>query len=148
MSIVIREYDNNDFEFVKNILFEAFPEVNDLLEKSMTTSKTLNLDKNKYIQLVAEEEGKVVGYALASRSSDPVLIRTNLWIDYVCVNSEHRGKGIAKQLMKRIEEIAIEEKVLFLQLTSSRFRTGARKLYMDMGFTIRESDIFRKVLEW
>lgn len=148
MNIIIREYDNNDFEEVKNILFEAFPEVNDLLEKSMRSSETLNLDKNKYIQLVAEEEGNVVGYALASRSNDPVLIRTNLWIDYVCVSSEHRGKGIAKQLMKRIEDIAIEEKVLFLQLTSSRFRTGARKLYMDMGFTIRESDIFRKVLEW
>lgn len=148
MSITIREYGNDDFELVKGILFEAFPEVNDLLEKSMTTSKTLDLDKRKYIQLVAEEEGKVVGYALASRSCDPVLIRTNLWIDYVCVSSECRGKGIGRRLLQRIEEIAREEKVLFLQLTSSRFRTGARKLYMDMGFEIRESDIFRKVLEW
>ena len=148
MSILLREYDNKDFEIVKGILFEAFPEVEDLLERSMTTSETLNLDKKKYIQLVAEEDGKVVGYALASRSSDPILIRTNLWIDYVCVSSEHRGKGIAKQLMKKIEEIAVSEKVLFLQLTSSRFRTGARKLYTDLGFEIRESDIFRKVLEW
>lgn len=145
---IIREYNNDDFLVVKEILFESFPEVNDLLERSMSSSETLNLDKGKYIQLVAEEDGVVVGYALASRSSDPVLIRTNLWIDYVCVSSEHRGKGIAKLLMKRIEEIAIEEKVLFLQLTSSRFRTGARKLYTDLGFEIRESDIFRKVLEW
>ena len=148
MSIVIRNYDNTDFEVVKNILFEAFPEVNDLLERSMTSSETLNLDTKKYIQLVAVEDGEVVGYALASRSGDPVLIRTNIWIDYVCVSEQHRGKGIARKLLQKIEEIAIEEKVLFLQLTSSRFRTGARKLYMDMGFEIRESDIFRKVLEW
>ena len=148
MDIIIREYDNNDFLEVKEILFEAFPEVNDLLEKSMTTFETLNLEKSKYIQLVALVDEKVVGYMIASRIVDPVLIRTNLWIDYVCVNSEYRGKGIAKKLMKKIEEIAIEEKILFLQLTSSRFRTGARKLYMDMGFKIRESDIFRKVLEW
>ena len=106
---IIREYNNDDFLVLKEILFESFPEVNDLLERSMSSSETLNLDKGKYIQLVAEEDGVVVGYALASRSSDPVLIRTNLWIDYVCVSSEHRGKGIAKLLMKRIEEIAIEE---------------------------------------
>lgn len=148
MNIIVREYTNEDFEVVKKILFESFPEVNDLLKRSMNTYETLDLDKKKYIQLVAEEDGGVVGYALASRSVDPVLIRTNLWIDYVCVLEEYRGKGIGRMLLKKIEEIAISEKVLFLQLTSSRFRTGARKLYMDLGFSIRESDIFRKVLEW
>ncbi len=148
MEILIREYNNEDFDIVKNILFECFPEVNDLLERSMDNYNTLDLDKNKYIQFVAVEDDKVVGYALASRSLDPVLVRSNIWIDYVCVTSSARGKGIARKLMMAIEELAKEEKILFLQLTSSRFREGARKLYLDLGFEIRESDIFRKVLEW
>lgn len=146
--MLIRKYEDKDFDVVKEILLEAFPEVSDLLEKSMKTSNTLNLDLSKYIQLVAEEDDKVVGYALASRNVDPVLIRCNFWIDYVCVSKKYRGKGIGRKLLQEIEEIAIEEKVLFLQLTSSRFRTSARKLYKDMGYEIRESDIFRKVLEW
>ena len=144
--MLIREYSSKDFKFVHDVLTQSFPEVDDMIRKSLVDEDSLNLDKNKYIQLVAEEDGIVVGYALASRSGDPILKRYNFWIDYVCVDSRYRGKGIGRKLLERIEEIALEEKVLFLQLTSSRFRTSARKLYMDMGFEIRESDIFRKVL--
>ena len=64
-----------------------------------------------------------------------------------CVDDNYRGRGIAKEILIKLEEIAKEENVMFLQLTSSRFRTSARKLYSDLGFSLRESDIFRKVLE-
>lgn len=147
MELVIREYDNSEYESVKELLIESFPEVHDLLVEGLTSSDVLNLDKTKYLQLVAYEEDNLVGYALASRSYDPIMRRKNIWIDYVCVNTEYRGRGIARKLLQRIEDVARKEKVLFLQLTSSRFRTGARKLYTDFGFSVRESDIFRKVLD-
>ena len=147
MNCVVRYYCNEDFEMVKSILINSFPEVNDLLGKSLISYKNLDLDKNKYIQLVAEIDGKVVGYLLASWSFDPVVCKMNMWIDYVCVDETYRGRGIAKMLLMKIEEIAKEENVMFLQLTSSRFRTSARKLYAELGFVLRESDIFRKVLE-
>lgn len=147
MNCVIRYYCNEDFEMVKSILINSFPEVNDLLEKSLISYKNLDLDKNKYIQLVAEVDGKTIGYLLASWSFDPVVSRMNMWIDYVCVDDNYRGRGIAKEILIKLEEIAKEENVMFLQLTSSRFRTSARKLYSDLGFSLRESDIFRKVLE-
>ena len=147
MNNVIRYYCNEDFEMVKSILINSFPEINGLLENSLISYKNLDLDKNKYIQLVAEVDSKIVGYLLASWIFDPVVMKKNMWIDYVCVHESYRGKGVAKKLLLRIEEIAKDENVMFLQLTSSRFRHGARKLYTDMGFSIRESDIFRKVLE-
>lgn len=147
MSLEIRNYKNSDYEEVRKILIEAFPEVEEFMLEGINNEEALALDKDKYIQLVAEIEGKVVGYSLASRSYDPIKQRNNFWIDYVCVNTEYRGRGIARQLLQEIESIAKKEKVLFLQLTSSRVRTSARKLYMDFGFSIRESDIFRKVLD-
>lgn len=147
MNLVIRDYDDFEYEIVKDLLIESFPEVHDLLVSGLSGTEVLSLDKERHIQLVAYEDEKLVGYALASRSYDPIMRRSNLWIDYVCVKSEYRGKGIARKLLQRIEDIAREEKVLFLQLTSSRFRTGARKLYTDFGFEIRESDIFRKELD-
>lgn len=147
MENVVRYYCNEDFEMVKRILINSFPEVNDLLEKSLISYKNLDLDKNKYIQLVVEVDGKVVGYLLASWCFDPIVNKMNMWIDYVCVDEAYRGMGLAKELLMKIEEIAREENVMFLQLTSSRFRTSARKLYADLGFVLRESDIFRKVLE-
>lgn len=147
MDMLIRNYSDSDFLFVKEILVEAFPEVKDFLLKSLVDSSSLNIDKSKYIQLVAEQDGNIMGYALVSRCFDPVLHKVNFWIDYVCVSEIFRGKGIGKQLLQKIEEFAINEDVMFLQLTSSRFRTNARKLYMYMGYEIRESDIFRKVLK-
>ena len=148
MDIIIRDYTNDDFDVVKNILLECFPDVSEVLEKTMDNYNTLSLDKNKYIQLVAVEGNKVVGYALASRGLDPILVKHNIFIDYVCVTSETKESGIAKKLIQSIEELAIEEKVLYLQLTSSRLRENSKKLYLDLGFEIRETDIYRKVLEW
>lgn len=142
----IREYTSNDFGTVLKILMNSFPELSNKIENALMSEKSLELDKNKYIQLVAVENNNVVGYLIATRSNDPIIKRTNYWIDYVCVDLEYRGRGIAKKLLMKIEDIAREENVLYLQLTSSRFRTGARKLYLDLGFEIRESDIFRKVL--
>lgn len=147
MELVIKEYNDSEYEVVKDLLIDSFPEVHDLLVDGLTSSEVLSLDKSEYLQLVAYEGDILVGYALASRTYDPIMQRKNIWIDYVCVNTEYRGRGIARKLLQRIEDVAREEKVLFLQLTSSRFRTGARKLYTDFGFSVRESDIFRKVLD-
>ena len=144
--MLVRKYMKEDFEDVCDILVEAFVSVASAFKDKEINSDLLDLDENKYFQVVAEDEGKVVGYLLATKNVDPVLKRNNFWIDYVCVDSNCRGKGIGRQLLTKIEEIAKEENGYYLQLTSSRFRTHARKLYMDFGFEMRESDIFRKVL--
>lgn len=146
VDILIRKYCSDDFNSVRDILVKSFPEVNDLIKNSLVFNESLKLDDSKYIQLVAILDSIIVGYAIVSRSVDPIVNKCNYWIDYVCVDSKYRGNGIGKLLMLEIEKIAREEKVMFLQLTSSRFRTGARKLYSDMGYAVRESDIFRKVL--
>ena len=112
----------------------------------MICFEKLELDINKYIQLVAIEDSIVVGYVLVTRSNDPIIGRVNYLIDYVCVDKDYRGRGFAKALLIEVERIAKSENVLYLQLTSSRSRTVARKIYLDLGFGIRESDIFRKVL--
>ena len=145
IKMIIRKYNDNDFFDVVEIIKNSFPEISKDIVASLITVDDLKLGKS-YIQLVAEEDEKVVGYALVSRSIDPILKHTNFWIDYVCVDQNYRGRGIARGLLTRIEEIAISEGVKMLQMTSSRFRTSARKLYIDLGYIIRESDIFRKVL--
>lgn len=142
----IREYVNNDFEVVLSILKKSFPEVLNEINEALVDSNSLDLDRDRYVQLVYVLDDVVVGYLIASRSFDPIIKKNNYWIDYVCVDEEYRGRGIARKLLKKIEDIASLDNAMFLQLTSSRFRTSARKLYLDLGYQIRESDIFRKVL--
>ena len=142
----IRKYNSNDFEKVVEILIDSFPESSSKIKDFLTCFEKLELDSNKYIQLVAIEDSTVVGYVLVTRSNDPIIGRVNYLIDYVCVDKDYRGRGFAKALLIEVERIAKSENVLYLQLTSSRSRTVARKIYLDLGFEIRESDIFRKVL--
>ena len=145
--MLIRNYKDDDFKDVCDILIEAFPSVASELKDKEVSNDLLDLDKDKYFQVVAEGNDKVVGYLLATKNVDPILKKNNFWIDYVCVSTNLRGKGIGRELLRKIEEIAKSEDGFYLQLTSSRFRTHARKLYMDFGFEMRESDIFRKVLK-
>ena len=62
--------------------------------------------------LAAEEDGKMVGYAfciLQVTKDDPVLCdRRVLYIDDLCVDENHRGRGIAGALYRRSLELAKE----------------------------------------
>lgn len=146
--VEIRKYISSDFFRVVEILRMSFPEINDLLEKSLISSNALDLDDDRHMQLVAVLDNQVVGYTLVSKSYDPIIKRVNYWIEYVCVDEAYRGRGVARMLLTKVEEFAKMDNVLYLQLTSSRIRESARKLYLNLGYEIRESDIFRKVLSW
>ena len=62
--------------------------------------------------LAAEEDGAMVGYAfciLQITRDDPVLCdRRVLYIDDLCVDENHRGRGIAGALYRRSLELAKE----------------------------------------
>ena len=62
--------------------------------------------------LAAEVDGKMVGYAfciLQITKDDPVLCdRKVLYIDDLCVDENHRGRGIAGALYRRSLELAKE----------------------------------------
>ena len=65
----------------------------------------------KYPYLVAEEDGKIVGYTYASQfhSRKAYLYGAELSI---YVDREYRGKGIGKRLYREIQDILIKQNVL------------------------------------
>lgn len=64
------------------------------------------------------------------------------WIEDVVVDKDHRGLGIAKQLMQQaMDDAPIEVKSI--NLTSKRERTEAHQLYYGLGFEKRDTDAFR-----
>ena len=98
------------------------------------------------MELVAEVDDTVVGYLLVTKILNPVENSKYFLVDYVCVKEEYRGNNIGKKLLEKVEYIGKQEKIVYIQMTSSRFRVSAHKLYINMGYEIRESDIFRKVI--
>ena len=134
MDIVIRKYQDTDLDSVNNILNEAFQKQKE------------NFSDDNFYEVVAQCNEKVVGYLLLTRVLNPIKNKYYYLVDYVCVLSEYRGLGISDKMMKKKKKIVRENKGLYIQLTCSRFREDAHKLYKNCGFYIKESDIFRKNL--
>lgn len=61
-------------------------------------------------------------------------------IEDVIVDEEARGKHIGKALMERILEEARREAPIKLKLTSRPSRIAANKLYLSLGFSLRETN--------
>ena len=130
----IRDYNEADLERVNEILKESFD-----VEKK-------NFNDSKFHEIVACVDNKVVGYLLLTMVNNPIKDRFYYLVDYVCVDSNYRGLGVGKRLLQYAEDIAKDDKAMYLQLTCSRFREAAHKLYESSGYIKRDSDIFRKEL--
>ncbi len=132
MNIEVRGYREEDLVGVNEILKEAFT-----CEKGKVVGE-------EFQELVAVMDNQIVGYLLLTKILNPIKNRYYYLVDYVCVSSSYRGKGIGKELLDYAYKIAKEQQAMYLQLTSSRFRTAAHKLYDKCGFIKRDSDIYRK----
>ncbi len=130
--IEIRGYRESDLDKVNVILQEAFNETK------------VNFKNNNFKELVACVDGEVAGYLLLTRILNPIKRKYYYLVDYVCVSSKYRRLGLGRKLLEEVYKIARENKAIYIQLTSSRYREAAHKLYLNCGYVKRDSDIFRK----
>lgn len=65
------------------------------------------------------------------------------WIEDVVVDESARGKGIAASLINHALEIARQNGIEKVDLTSRPFREAANKLYQKLGFKQRETNFYR-----
>ena len=128
---------------VRNYSDTDLLEVNEILKESFNESKR-NFKNNNFRELVACYDGKVVGYLLLTRILNPIKEKFYYLVDYVCVSSNYRRMGVAKRMLDEVYKIAHKDNAMYIQLTSSRYREAAHKLYLSCGYVKRDSDIFRK----
>lgn len=136
MEIKVREYTKSDLDRVNVMLYEAFRRL----------KKTDISENENFHEIVAEADGKVVGYLLLTKVLNPIRNRHYYVIDYVCVVRDYRGYGIGEKMLGYAEEYARHCGGMYLQLTCRWTRIEAHRLYEKCGFIKRESDIFRKEL--
>lgn len=67
---------------------------------------------------VAEDNGKVIGYAVATRSREPTFYKFShvAILSDVFVESSHRGKGVARQLLAALEQWARAQKLQAIEV--------------------------------
>lgn len=134
MSAIVREYSDLDFLQANNLIKEAFG-----YEKKKV------YDDNVY-EFVCVLDEVIVGYFNMTIIQDVIKGIKISHIDYVCISEKYRGRGLGKMMMEFAIEFASNKGISRIELTSSSKRVAAHKLYLSLGFEVRDSSVFRKEL--
>ena len=65
------------------------------------------------------------------------------WIEDVVVDENQRGKGYGKELMLFAMNYCRSKGIKKIDLTSRPSRTAANRLYTELGFVRRETNVYR-----
>jgi ribosomal protein S18 acetylase RimI-like enzyme len=115
----------------------APPDREALVEIIATPSNTVLLARDR------ENAGNIVGTLTLVTFHIPTAVRA--WIEDVVVDASARGRGIGEALTLEALRLAAERGAQTIDLTSGRSREAAHRLYEKVGFTVRDSSIYRYV---
>jgi len=73
----------------------------------------------------------------------PIPTGTKAWVEDVVVSQTARGKGVGVALMNHALAVAKDAGAKSVDLTSRPSREIANKLYQKLGFTARETNVYR-----
>ncbi len=91
--------------------------------------------------LVARLDGAIVGSLTLVLYRIPTGLKA--WIEDVVVDEAARGHGIGEQLNRAALDDAARRGVKAVTLTSRPSREAANRLYQRIGFTARETNVYR-----
>lgn len=114
---------------------DLFISVNEVISKEYFNELILN---NQIF--VAKINKEIVGYIIFNireKEIPSMRYRKQLNIDAMCVDENHRGKGIGTQLLKFVKEFAIENNCTDLYLTVNEENEEAIKTYEKFGMKVK-----------
>ncbi|MEC7829143.1 MAG: GNAT family N-acetyltransferase [Actinomycetota bacterium] len=140
MAIEISICDNVD-ETVVAALGKLIPQLS--ASSSLPSAEQLSeiLDHDASTLLLAREGDTIVGSMTLVVFPIPTGLRA--WIEDVVVDEQVRGQGVGEALNRRAMEIALKAGAKTIDLTSRPSREAANRLYQRLGFTARDTNIYR-----
>lgn len=95
--------------------------------------------------LIARVGDRVIGTLTLEVFRIPTGIRA--WIEDVVVDESARGQGAGAALVRAAIEVARDASALTVDLTSRPSREAANALYRHLGFSERETNVYRFSLD-
>jgi len=110
---------------------------------SLTTSdvEAMVSAPGAHLLVAVDEAGRIVGTATLSLARTPTRRRAHL--DDVVVDASVRGKGAGEALTAEAIRLARELGAEQLDLTSAPHREAANRLYQRLGFSLRQTNVYR-----
>lgn len=101
---------------------------------------TLLADEGSYLFLMLQNEVPV-GMLTVGTYCSPT--GKKAWIEDVVVDSSCRGQGLGKQLVEFAIDYVRSLQIPLLMLTSNPKRVAANVLYQSLGFSRKETNVYR-----
>ncbi len=133
----ITEYNTRVLDILQNLLPQLSKNAtipSEDLARRIVESRATRL-------LVATEDDVVLGMLTIVIFPIPSGVRA--WIEDVVVDETGRGKGVGEKLSKHALWLARSEGARTVDLTSRPSREAANRLYQRIGFTPRETNVYR-----
>ena len=134
-NLIIRKYVIDDFNEVIKLLKDNF-NISDYI-------KSIDDNLNSF-GMVASFNKKIVGYIRIDKLNNPFKNNYYYFLSYVCVDSNYQNIGIATKMLEFIFNMAKDNNINYIELTSRSSREVANHLYLKTGFVIRDTNVFRK----
>ena len=134
----IRRYSKRIFKAVNHLLPQLDPGAEFLKEVDL---KFILKSPGTHLFAAITDENEITGILLAIIYLIPS--GTKFWIEDVVVDEAYRGRGIGKKLMVHAMEFAKSSGAKSVDLTSRPSRVEANKLYRELGFVLRETNVYR-----
>lgn len=93
------------------------------------------------IFLVAKDGERIIGMGLLFLFKKSQGL--NATIENVVIDEQYRGQGVGKRLMDGFFQKAREKKVMQIDLTSKPERKVANEMYKNLGFELRDTNVYR-----
>jgi ribosomal protein S18 acetylase RimI-like enzyme len=98
-------------------------------------------DPDTTLFMARAEDGALIGTLTLARFRIPTGVRA--WIEDVVVDERARGEGVGEALTRAALEAARNAGARTVELTSRPSRESANRLYQRMGFSARETNVYR-----
>ena len=96
------------------------------------------------VLFIARVENQIVGSLTLATFRIPTGIRA--WIEDVVVDESARGHGVGEALNLAALDEAKRRGAITVELTSRPSREAANRLYLRLGFVLRETNVYRYTL--
>ncbi len=110
--------------------------------KFIRMAAVLFSDKSPLKCIVAESEGRLIGYVTYMKQFSTWDVSYYVYMDCLYLEEEARGKGIGKQLMSCVVNYANEEYCRQIQWHTPTFNKGAIKFYRNLGAFSKQKERF------
>jgi GNAT superfamily N-acetyltransferase len=98
-------------------------------EKRAVVALRQAIDSHDACVLVAETEGRLVGFGTAYQDMHSVRFGYRCWIEDLAVDPEYRSRGVGKRLLDAAKDWARERGATHLELDSGEARHDAHRFY-------------------